>query len=416
MPQAVDPSSLPRSLKTFLLVSAALTLVCLGTELFCHLFLHLAAIYSWPLTPVDEFCYDLNGFAPKFARFHHPDFFAIEPQYAFAYPAPMAIVYWLLYLVPGASTALYFLILSLTLCTGVLGLGRTMLRHGLALRPVALFLAALIALSYPLAFMSKQGNLELFVWIPLALGTWLSLRGRGYSSAACFAIAGSLKIFPLIFLGLHIARRRWRPLIFGLGLAPLLTLVSLWLLGPDVGYTYRHIQDGLDLFQRLIVLAVVPREIGFDHSLFSLVKRLSLAVAPAMSLRTTLRVYLAAAAITGTVLFFVRIRRMPAVNQVLTLCVCAVLLPPASYDYTLILLYLPLALLIPLSIDAGNSKRQTPGLTPILVLLAASLAPMSEFILHGVRFGGQLRAVVLLALFVLALLYPLPSRFDPPKN
>jgi hypothetical protein len=100
---------------------------------------------------------------------------------------------------------------------------------------------------------------------------------------------------------------------------------------------------------------------------------------------------------------------MPVVNQVLTLSLCAILLPPVSYDYTLINLYTPLALLALLAMDNGGRGL---ALTPVFVLFAVGLAPLSEIIVHGSRIGGQVRSLDLLILLALALSRRLPSHFD----
>jgi hypothetical protein len=395
---------LPVPLRRFLQLSAALTVLCLATEAVCALILHWPAPYTWPLTPRPELFYDLNGFYPKFAYFHSSAFFSIEPQYGFAYPAPMAVLYKAVYsLLPVQELreqSLLALIAAVLALGGVI-LGLQLVRRGLSKWAAGGFCAALVLFSYPFWFEAKQGNLEFFVFLLIAAGVVLLLKGRGYSSAAAFALAGSLKIFPLVFLGLHIAQRRWRPLLLALALVPLITLASLWLLAPDVAFTWQHLQANLQEFQTKIVLHVVPREIGFDHSLFSVVKRV-LGPNPAL-----ISGYMLLAALAGCVLFFVRIRHLPIVNQVLALTVASVLLPPVSYDYTLIHLYLPLFPLVMLALRSAQSAWNIPGLSAILPLLAATLAPLSELIYQGVRFGGQLRALLLLTLFILSLVFRL---------
>ncbi len=331
----------------------------------------------------------------------------MEPQYGFAYPAPMAVLYKLLYVaLPGQDLReqTFLALLAGAVLAGVLLVSRQLVLRGLASTPAISLCAATALLSYPFVFEAKQGNLEFFVFLLIACGVYLFFIQRGYSSAACFALAGSLKIFPLVFLGLHLAQRRWRPFVLGLALVSVLTLVSLWLLVPDVPFAWSHLQANLAEFQTRIVLHIVPREIGFDHSLFSVVKRVR---PPGVAL---LRGYLLTVALAGVALFFARIQHLPIANQVLSLTVASILLPPVSYDYTLIHLYIPLTLLFCLAVESARLNDPVPGLAPILLLLAATLAPLSEFIHGGLRFGGQLRVLILLALFILALTHPLGRR------
>lgn len=404
--------ALPRSLRLFLFVSLSLTLVCVAVELFCGLFLHLHYPYNWPLTAPHEIVFDLKTFGSKFVRYHHADFFDIEPEYPFAYPAPMAVFYKLMYMIPWRRTIFFFAFVAIAALGGGFFVAREAIRRGLRVRSAFLFCGATILLSYPLFFVAKQGNFEFVVWVLISSGIWLFLRGRGYSSAACFGVAGSMKIFPLIYLGLHLARGRWKPFTFGFIVAIVSTVVSLWLLVPDIPYAWNHIQQGIAAFQQKIVLTVSLRDIGFDHSLFSLVKRLWLSSGSGLALSNVLRVYMIVVATSGTVLFFLRIRRLPFANQVLILAICSILLPPVSYDYTLIHLYAPLALLVLIAVDAARGTTGSVGLAKILILLAISLAPLSEFIFGGIRFGGQIRAIVLLLLLIVALIYHLPSEAE----
>jgi hypothetical protein len=384
--------ALPEPLRIFLWVSVALFLLCLVCELICHFVLRLPPPYDWPLTPPNEVQVDLLTHMAKFKAFHHREFFEIEPQYAFAYPAPMALLYAVVYAFHWRLIISFTLFVTAVLSIVTLFTGRGFVRHGLMARSAAVFCVVTLLTSYPFIFELKQGNLEVFVWLILCAGIWLFLKGKGYSSAACFAVAGSLKLFPLIFLGLHIAQQKWRQTTFGILVAIVVSVSSLWLLVPDIPFTWHHLQDAMALLQTKVVLVVLPREIGFDHSLFSLLKRLFVGFVP---LRTVLTAYMGVVAVLGTLLFFARIRNLSIRNQVLALTVCAILLPPVSYDYTLIHLYAPFVMLV-LAILAG----QRQGTTWTLMLFAGSLAPWSELIFHGVRFGGQFRSIFLILLLI----------------
>ncbi len=384
-------------------------MLCVVLELFCHYVLHLHSPYSWPLTPAPEIQFDLIEYVPKFAQFHRDAFFATEVDAPFPYPAPMATLYWLLYLWPH-NVRLLFGILAGIMITGPVALVfRRFTASGMTSSAAATFLGITLFCSYPFIFELKQGNLELFVWLIISLGIWLFLRDRGYASATCFAIACSMKLFPIIYLGLHIAQRKWRMAAYAIILAGLVSLGSLWLLDPHMRFAWHQLQTDMNQLQTRIVLQVVPREIGFDHSLFSLLKRALIGIVP---LASVLRTYMVICAIAGTLLYFLRIRHLPLANQILILSVCSILLPPVSYDYTLIYLYAPLVLISLIVIRGGRPR----GLTTILVLLAVALAPLSEFIWHASRFGGQLRAIVLLALLVSGLRSPLPPQRNPSAN
>ncbi len=405
--------NLPKPLKVFLGLSAGLTTICIGSEAFCAWILHLPYPYNWPLTPEGEQVFDLNAYAERFKHFHKPEFFTIYPWNPFAYPAPMAMLYRVIYLIPDHRARYFLTFLALLIAAFAYLLYRASVRRGLAKVSAVLFLVCTVLLSYPFFFEAKQGNLELWVWWILCSGIWLFLRGRGYGAAACFALAGSMKLFPLIFLGLQVSKRQWREFIWGVIVMLTVTLLSLKIIGPGIASAQSHIQSGMAVFQDKIVLHVVHREIGFDHSLFSVIKRVWLSGAPSLPLPPTLlRGYLLTMAVGGTLLFFLVIRHLPVINQVLSLTICAILMPPVSYDYTLIHLYVPFAMLVTLAVDAARRGVEVRGLIATFALLAISLAPLNEIIVRGVSIGGQCRAVTLVCLFVVGLVCPFDFRVD----
>jgi hypothetical protein len=184
-PQALR-QDLPRAPRLFLVVLASLTVACVATELFCALVLHLPDTYTWPLTPFHELHYDLTLFEQRFQRFHQLDFFDMQPDRAFAYPAPMAVLYRLLYFLPFQTRTNLFLVALVVLFLGSTYLVcRALIRRGLSPRAAMLLRGGVVLLSYPMAFEAKQGNLELFVCVLVGAGIWLFLKARHYSAAAC---------------------------------------------------------------------------------------------------------------------------------------------------------------------------------------------------------------------------------------
>ena len=102
-----------KPLKLFLAVNCALILLCLLSELVCER-LHLPSQYTWPLTPKQERLIDLMGFWMKFRHFHTREFFTIDPKSPFAYPAPMAVLYKIVYMVRWHTIVTFLVALFLT--------------------------------------------------------------------------------------------------------------------------------------------------------------------------------------------------------------------------------------------------------------------------------------------------------------
>jgi hypothetical protein len=255
--------------------------------------------------------------------------------------------------------------------------------------------------------------MEFVVWASLAVGLWAFWTERPWLAAALFGFAISLKIFPFVFLGLFLKRKQYREIAFGLLVSGVTTILCLWLVCPNVRYSFQQTSLGLDQFREVYMLHVLPAESGFDHSLFCLIKRLIPAWRRPEIVSRLLTGYLATAALVGTVIFFVRIRKLPVVNRVLCLSVAAILLPPVSYDYTLLHLYAPFFLVVFFAME--QHQRPRPQLKIILGLFAFLLSAQEEWIYHGLRYAGQLKAIALLGLFIAGLIYPLPTAADDDK-
>ena len=411
LPYPLRSLALPPLLRRFVQLLAALTLLCAVTELFCASVLHLYARYAYSM--LDEYFPDFRYFADRFASLHTLEFFTKTPGHPFMYPAPAALPYAFFFLTSPQHALRYFLLVMVGsfLLAAVL-LARALARRGLSLRGASAFSAATLLLSYPFWFVYHQGNMEWFVWLVLSLGLWSFFRNRPYVAAICIGIAGSIKIFPFLYLGLLLSRRRYLPIAVSLLFAVALTLVSLWIVYPDLRVSWTYIQAGVDNFRQVFMLHL-REERGFDHSLFGLYKNLAPHLPTPDRLARILSLYLLVAATAGIALYVLRIRKLPVINQLLALTVASILLPPTSFDYTLVHLYAPWVLLLFYLLHRYRQdpslRSASPALAPTLLCFAVLFAPLTEFIVHGETIGGPIRAVALVLLFTLALVYPFPD-------
>ena len=308
---------------------------------------------------------------------------------------------------------LFLLLVAGSFTLGLVLLGRALILRGYSVRASLLLTGIALVCSYPLWFEFEQANMEIVTFLLVATGTGAFLSRRGYTAATLFGVAASAKIFPLIYLGLFLARRDFRRMAWMLAVAALTTIAGLWALCPNLSVAWTGVAVGLATFQAGWVVQVRPILLTCDHSILALVKLMFYGMA-----RTRLEDphfvqrlssgCLAFGAIGGCILYFAVIRKLPIVNQILCLVVCSVLLPPVSFDYTLLHLYVPWAMLVLIAAEANA----LPGLTGAFLCFAILFAPETEFIHHGQSLGGQLKAVTLIVLLLIAILYRWPSRFD----
>ncbi len=392
-----NPGPTP-ALWTFAILFAAMTLLSELWSAAASLFLHLRPPYggtfSW-----DDPAEDLLIFQPRFLAFHTPHFWDAG-LYPFTYPAPLGVVYWLLYKLPHVAE-LYLALSIAALLVWAWFFARKFGDPARAFALLILFLAA----SWPVRFLLQTGNTETIVALTLGVGILAALRGRWYLAATLIGVAGAMKLYPFALLGLVLSQRRYREFVWGLVVSVGTTIASLAFLGPTVFAAQHHIADGLAFLQQRYVLAPLPDGLQFNHSLFNLVKlgifltaklqNLPIATTAALTV-TALHCYYPLAAIAA-LLLYLRVRQMPVLNQVVALTVCAVLLPPFSLDYTLVQLLVPFGLLCVFAVDTWRKREQPAGLTLCLTCFAILFSTGAYFQLHF-RLAAQVRTLALIAL------------------
>jgi len=407
---------LPHVLRVFLAVDLVLLSFAFLCEIVSRFGLHLGYPYRSPL--LSERFPDLVTLRTRFTYLHTLKFFTDTQQPRCMYPAPVIAAYSFFYLFKPYDLVAFLLFAILSFSIAAFFFGRALIRRGLATRSTVLLVSIALLTAYPLWFTCNQANMEICVWVLLSLGVFFFLKGRGYAAGALFGIAGAMKIFPFVYLGLLLARRQYRQVLFAFVAAAAVTLPALWLAYPHLLESWRLTNASVAYYRPLIMLHVFPQT-SFDHSLFGLIKICLHPLPPPSVLDPILTACLAACALGGLLLYILRIRHLPIINQVLCLCVASILFPPTSFDYTLMQLYAPWALLAFFAIQPQDDSRSIPGLKAAFICFAILFVPETEFIVRWhtpYSLGGQIKALTLIVLFIIGLRYPFDWRESDRQN
>jgi hypothetical protein len=407
---------MPAVFRAFLLVVVFLSAAFLASEWYCR---HSATLNHMPYThftldPSDDYA-DFRMFVVRFQHFHHSDFFSPQWGSPFLYPATVGTLYEPFYAFHLRYVGQRFLA-ELALCMGLLALWfrRALMRHGLSMPAATIFAFGAALFSYPFYFEFNRGNMEIFIWGFAALGVLAFVRNKPWQAATWIGLAGACKIYPFIYLGLLIARRQYKQAAWALVVGVGFTIFSLWALTGSIALSRTGTAAGLELFRWLYVLHKRPGEIGLDHSIFGFYKRFVPHVPPPDELAHQLSIYLAVIAVIACFIYFVRAIKLPVINQVIFLTVACLVLPPVSYDYTLLHLYTPFLLMVFLAIDFWKRGVELPrSVWAAFICFMLLLAPLNEIIVHGERIAGQLKCLLLLALAFIALRYRFVSNPEP---
>ena len=403
-------AELPKPVRLFWGLNVILSLFCLAIELGDRYLLHGSYPYTFPTLPFDNFG-DFVCFDDRFKHFHSPEFFSPTLGTPFAYPAPMALFYKAFYLPPHHHLPIFLLINAGCVLWLAWLLGRAMLGRRVSPRTTWIFLFSTLCVSYPFWFEFMLGNLEICVFLVVAAGMIAFVRERYYLAACIFAVAATMKIFPFVYLALLLSKKKYRELAAGIVVGGVIYVVSLWALCPPIATANRGLAAGFNSFRIQYALAFRPMETGFDHSGFGFIKRVAAENHVYSMPPRVLTDYLFVVSLVGLILYFARIRKLPFLNQSLCLCIASIFLPPTSHDYTLMHLYVPWGLMMLYAIDRWKAGQSVDELKWVFVCFAILMSAESELIFHS-GFSGQLKAITLVVLLVIALRNPWRSQHD----
>ena len=378
--------SLRSQLLIFLAAEMTLWALCLVVELMCRLKGYRGA-YTWPVFTEPSFG-DFKSTIGVMRRLHTNSLYSASGV-PFLYPAGAAPFQWIFAIIHQGTH--YFLAASVVFAVLITAMFGRRLASAI-LRPTRayVFAALLLVTSYPFLFCFDRGNIEIFIFALVAGAVWAILSGRYYLAAACIGIAGSAKIYPFILLAMLWRRSQWKALAASIAAAALYTLASLWLIHPHIAVAASEVKFGLAYGNMTVIGPYRPMAGGFDHSVVGVYKRLH--GVPMESLLPVLNVYVLCAGCVALALWWFRWRKMPMENEVMGLVVAMVTIMPMSYDYTLLHIYVPLALLM-VAIQRGRSVSPW-----VLAMLIVAVAPMTELMHGGTTFANIPRCAALLGL------------------
>jgi hypothetical protein len=419
----------PPVLKRMILIMTAMMAASLAFTLtFDHL-LHLTRThYGFPwIGGGFQFC-DFHVFQERSMYFRQPKYWN-RFDYPFTYPAFDAVLFAMIYKLPHPLKT-YLIVLPLEYFAWVFWMSRNLARRGLPAAQMAAFALAILGTSWPAYYVLDTANLEGLVVMVTALGVLAVLYGRTWLGMVLITLAGAMKLYPLILLGLLLSKKRYKEFAAGLGLFVTLIVGSLAILGPSIGEAQRQLNIGSEFLRKNYIVLRGAVQLNFSHALFNPLKFAILLAdrilnhhgahaTPAREqaiLDGSLRVYMVATAVLGIALYFGRIRKLPMLNQVFALIVCAVLLTPFSSDYTLLHLLMPLGLLSFYTVEAYRAGRRPRGLEVCFGCLCFIFA-FETFFTWKYALASSVRTLALCVLLVNMLRRPLPwAPLDGPTS
>ena len=344
---------------------------------------------------------DLTIFIPQFLHFRQQNFYTAS-EFPLTYPALSDILIAVL-LSNGHGVLTFCVAVAVAVLAAVWITANALARHGLSRAAACGLVGWFVLTSFPLYFDLSRANIEFFNCLCLAAGISLCWRKHWNAGAVFLGLAVACKLYPVILLGFLVGQRKYRATVTALVSAALATLGSLAVLGPSITQAQRQISAGLTYFDRRWVIVLSRGASTFDHSLFGGYKLICYHLVHQADFQRASRVYLFVAVLLAVALYFGRIIHLPATNQIVILTTLAVLIPPVSYDYTLLALYIPLIVLVLQALRSTAGDKHTQALVISFQSLAWALSP--ETYLRSIT--GLTKCIALLVLVAVQCLHPL---------
>ncbi len=409
------------TLRLFFFILLALFLLEWMVALLAGQLLHLPYPYNSPLYLPSVRLTDWTDYLTRAGHIGEPHFLLrMGPGLGlpFAYPLPCLYLFVLFVRLFAHPTAAY-IIAAISIAVAVTAAFSFYLRKIGAAPILRLCVWATVLLGCPMAFLIQRGNVEIVLWLFLAAGLASFIRDWKYLAAIFFACAASMKIYPAIFFLLFLARRQYTAFLAACLAAACIFFAAYAGAGPSIPATLRDVSTVSGMLHDGQILLASEDNLRWDHSLFAEEKQAVYIFERAThriakdgnpSFPGSLRVYTLLAPLAFLVVYLVRVRRLPLLNQFAVLTICSVFLPFVSYEYTLVHLYLVWAVfLVFLHQDVlpGNYLLPRNRLRLLVFSFLIVIAPLA--VTTDWHCSGQIKGLALLTLLITFIRFPMPS-------
>ena len=364
---------------------------------------------------------DFRAFQERSMQFRTAAYW-LEYDYPMTYPAAVAVILAMFYKLPH-PLRVFLAVLFAGWIAWVIWFARGLAQRGIPTAQAVAFALVILLTTWPVYYQFDTANIEGIMAIVLFIGILAVLRGGSgvwsWTGTSLIALAGAMKLFPAIMFALLLSKRRYKECAAGVVLMGILNYGSLAIVGPSMSAAQHHIKDGFRFLRDNFITPRVSLQLNFSHALYMPIKYGVLLVDRLLRyggkhgpqaheialVESTLSIYMVVMAVVGITLYFWRIRKLPMLNQVIALTVCAVLFTPFSSDYTLNHLLLPLSLMFFYVVEKWNEGIKVPGIETSFACMCIILG-FSTFFTIYYGFENVFRCLALCVLLVTALRFP----------
>jgi hypothetical protein len=417
--RSVSAANITRALQLYTLLLLALFVVQWGYAEYHRLVLHASYPTTTPLFFPESRYSDWTNFIPRVSHYGEPGM-QVRIDLGYPYPYPLPTIYIFLFFIrffPNSLEA-YKLFTIFIFTVATLLFWGYLYKYTRASRLVLFAVWLTFLLGSPAQFLLDRGNIEVFLWLFVLLGLVSFVRDWKYLATFFFALAACMKIYPAVYFLLFIPRRQFKAAALGVVLTVAFSILAFAAVGPTILGALHDISTAATFLRHVQVVALNESVLRFDHSLFAVEKqtvyKLFIYHNPKYLREPTfdrsMTFYTVLAPLTFAVVYLLKLRRMPILNQFVALTIFSVILPYVSYEYTLVYIYLVFAVFLLFLQQDGETApiaRKRSKLNISMACFAIIFAPLAY--LGRELHPGQIKALALVVLLVVTILSPMPS-------
>lgn len=373
-------------------------------------FHYIASNYFGHAYPLDTFLWKING--SQFSDYlvplltnHYLDPYNSPILHGEYFPFTYLILYPLKFLDGNLSAFLYSLLFTMTLVVFI--------KHFISNHPakpedrLAEYKNILIVtlMTYPYLFSLERANLENLIFIFMALFVYFYNKKKDGPAILFLAAASAIKLYPLLFVTLYWADRKYVKSINVAALTAILTVVGLLVLKHSFVENYHDLTHALSGMKKNCT-ALPESCMQFNVGIWGELKLVYGQLFPGHDgLKKLMNIYMASAAcLLGVSVFYVCFIESVLWRKLIVLVACILVLPIVSNDYKLIHLFLPIALFMH---DRPRSYDMLYAIT-----LSALLIPKNYYLYaHNVSIGCYLNTALLLLMLTFTIIYGSMQKF-----
>lgn len=234
-------------------------------------------------------------------------------------------------------------------------------------------------LTYPFLFSFERGNIEVLVFIAMALFLYFYQKGQIYRSAVMIAIGAAMKVFPILLITLFFSKKKYKAAIFTILVCSLLTLVSCMLMQGGFYKNFLGMLAAIHNTTNETAYSTVYKP-QFCVDFFTPLRYLYHQTHGTVLTPKIVQIYsLITLVVLGLMTAYVVLIEKILWKKVFLLVAAMLLLPIISSHYKLMHLFLPLALFINEKSEHGSKAD-----FHYLILFALVMIPMNYFLIcHG---------------------------------